>query len=297
MGAFLYADDLSLLAPTRAILAAMLALVETYGASLNLTFSTSQEPRKCKSFCIFFVGPRPSRKVDYPLPLVLNNVVLPWRESAVHLGHTLHQDLTFNTDAAVRRATFISRSLEVRSQFSFAAPPQILTAVRILCTHAYGSVLWRLSSQSASSFYKAYSSCVRRVYGLPLNTFTYLVEGHLTRGKSPLRNLVLGRYPAFYQRMAWSPCREVSVMAELVAKDARTTTAANLAYISSLTNLDCSSAGWREVKYSLPVTDVPESESWRLGLLDILLRERSELEKMSGDTRRVVALISSLCTT
>ena len=145
-GALLYADDLSLLAPTRAILAAMLALVTAYGASLNLTFSTSQDPRQCKSFCLYFVGPRPSRMVTYPQPLVLNGVVLPWRVSAVHLGHTLHQDLTFSADAAVRRASFISSSLEVWSQFAFAAPSQILTAVRIMCSHAYGAVLWRLDS-------------------------------------------------------------------------------------------------------------------------------------------------------
>ena len=297
MGGFLYADDLALLAPTRAILAAMLALVEAYGASLNLTFSTSQDPRKCKSFCLFFVGPTPSRKVVYPQPLVLNAVVLPWRESAVHLGHTLHQDLTFNSDASVRRATFISQSLEVRSQFSFAAPLQILTAVRILCSHAYGSILWRLNSTAASSFFKAYSSCVRRIWRLPVNTFTYIVEGHLTSGVKPLRNLVLGRYPAFFQRMAWSPCREVAVMAELAAKDARSTTASNLAHVSSLTKLDCKTADWREVKAALPVAEVPERESWRLGMLDSLLQKRSELEKEGKDTRRVVAMLGSLCAT
>ena len=57
MGGFLYADDLSLIAPSRAILARMLEIVEEYGASLNLHFSTCQDPGKCKSFCIYFVGP------------------------------------------------------------------------------------------------------------------------------------------------------------------------------------------------------------------------------------------------
>ena len=61
------------------------------------------------------------------------------------------------------------------------------------------------------------SSCVRRVFRLPINTFTYLVEGHLTQGLAPLRNLVMGRYPAFYQKMAWSPCRKVAVLAQVVA--------------------------------------------------------------------------------
>ena len=131
MGAVMYADDLALLATNRSMLASMLALVVAHGASLNLIFASCQDPKKCKSFCIFFVGPRPSRQVVYPAPLVLNGVKLPWRESAVHLGHLLHQDLTWAADAKEKRGKFISRSVEVRSQFAFAAPLQILKAVRI----------------------------------------------------------------------------------------------------------------------------------------------------------------------
>ena len=295
MGAFLYADDLSLLAPTRTILASMLALVEAYGASLNLTFSSDQDSKRCKSFCIYFVGS--AKRVVYPAPLVLNGVTLPWREQAVHLGHTLHQDLTFTADSGVKRATFISRSVEVRSQFAFATPADILKAVKILCCDAYGSVLWKLNSDSSSSFYKAYSSCVRRVYRLPLNTFTYLVEGHLSQGLPPLRNLVLGRYAAFFQRMAWGPSREVAMMAELTRKDARTTTSANLRYISDLTSLDCATGDWRKVRAALPVKKVPDKEVWRLGLLDSLLKERGKLEKEGKETKRVVAMLSSLCST
>ena len=79
----------------------------------------------------------------------------------------------------------------MRGQFGFTAPIQILTAVRILCCDAYGSVLWRLDSKASASFFKAYSTCVRLLYGLPLNTFTYMVEGHLSQGLAPLRNMVL----------------------------------------------------------------------------------------------------------
>jgi hypothetical protein len=93
---------------------------------------------------------------------------------------------------------------------------------------AYGSVLWRLDSASATSYYKSYSSCVRRIWGLPLNTYTYLVEGHLSSGLAPLRNLVLGRYPKFYKGLLYKPFYEVQVMARLVAEDRRTDTATNL---------------------------------------------------------------------
>ena len=238
VGAVLYADDLSLIAPTRATLSRMLALVEAYGAKLNLTFSSCQDPGKCKSFCLYFVGMKSPRKVVYPSPLVLNGVQLPWRESAVHLGHTMHQNLKSDADAGVRRAAFIARSVEVRSQFSFAPPVQVLTAIKLLCCHAYGAMLWQLQSSSAASYFKAYSSCVRRVYGLPLNTFTYLVEGHLASHQPPLRNMVLARYPRFYQQLLTSASSEVAIVAEVVSRDARSTTAGNLAFIGSQTGLD-----------------------------------------------------------
>ena len=43
--------------------------------------------------------------------------------------------------------------------------------------------------------------------------------------------------------------------------------------------------------------EVPESERWRLGLLDSLLALRSQQEKEGADTKRVVAMLSSLCAT
>ena len=95
----MYADDLALIATTRAVLAAMLDLVVKYGATLNLTFSSSQDAKKCKSFCLYFTGRTTARRVVFPAPLVLNGVRLPWREKAVHLGHTLHQDLSMDSDA------------------------------------------------------------------------------------------------------------------------------------------------------------------------------------------------------
>ena len=114
---------------------------------------------------------------------------------------SLQQNLNFDADAATRRAGFIGRSVEVRDQFSSASPAHVLKAVRILCCHGYGAVLWPLDSSSASSFFKACNSCVKRVFRLPLNTFTYLVEGHLNAGAPLLRNMVLGRYPTFYQNL------------------------------------------------------------------------------------------------
>ena len=156
-------------------------------------------------------------------------------------------------------------------------------------------MLWRLDSPSSAAFFNAYTSCIRRIYRLPVSTHTYLVEGHLAAGITPLRNMVLGRYPAFLQKLFRGPCEEVAVMAQVASRDARTVTAGNIRHLNTLTKLDCATECRVVVKRALPVKEVPECETWRTGLLDILLRQRSELEKEGSDSRRVNAMLASLC--
>ena len=294
MDAVLYVDDLALLAPNRKVLAEMLAVVERYSCSHNLNFSVDSNPKLSKTKCIFF-GNHRSRPL--PVPLTLYGKELPWVENAMHLGHQLHSSLSMDQDVKTRRAAFIARSVEVREQFSFAPPLQRLRAVQLLCCDAYGSPLWRLNSKQATSFFKAWSSCVRRAFNLPVNTFTYIVEGHLAKCFTPLRNQVLGRYPGFYRRLLDSPSKEVRMMAVLAAGQAQTVTAVNLAHLRALTGLDPALDSIRQIKDSLPVKTVPDGEQWRLGLLDNLLVLRAEKQAEEEDVKRVVALLSSLCST
>ena len=262
----------------------------------SLKFSTNVNPNLSKSKCVFFAAQR-RRFQSPPPPLRLYGKQLPWVESAAHLGHTLHQSLSMDKNAKVRRARFISRSVEVRGQFAFAAPDQILRAVAVFCCDAYGSPLWHLDSPAANSFYKAWSSCVRRLFGLPLSTFTYLVESHLAQNFTPLRNMVLGRYPAFYRRLLDSSSKEVRAMASLAAGWAQTVTARNLAHLQNLTNLNPLWDSLQQLKRALPVQQVPEVESWRLGLLDKLMEMRTDQQRAGEDVKTVTAMISSLCTT
>ena len=109
--------------------------------------------------------------------------------------------------------------------------------------------------------------------------------------------MVLSRYPAFYQHLLKSPCSEVPILAELMRKDARSTTSGNLSYVSATTGLNCSTADKLSIKAALPVEEVPECERWRLGLLDSLLCERAALEKDGKDVKRVISMLGSLCNT
>ena len=98
-------------------------------------------------------------------------------------------------------------------------------------------------------------------------------------------------------RLVESPSQEVKLLAGLATRDSRSVLASNLAYVSELAGLDCKVESAAAVRSALPLKTVPECESWRVGLLDILLRRRADLERLQSDTKRVTALISSLCTT
>ena len=86
-------------------------------------------------------------------------------------------------------------------------------------------------------------------------------------------------------------------MAALAAGWAQTVTARNLSHLQSLTGLDPTSDSISQLKRVLPVKEVPECEMWRLGLLDRLLALRAERQEDSENTKRLVAMIASLCST
>ena len=82
-------------------------------------------------------------------------------------------------DCQRARAKFIAKSTEVREALRFAQPLHVLRAIEVMCMDAYGSMLWSLESDKAEQFFKSWNTCVKLVYNVPLNTFTYLVEGYL----------------------------------------------------------------------------------------------------------------------
>ena len=139
-GACAYADDLALLAPNREVLQKMITICEKYGETHNLSFSLDDDVRKSKSKCILFCGR--AQNVKYPMPLKLYGKNLPWVLNADHLGHTLSQTVSMDRDCDRARATFISKSVDIRDQFKFAPPEEIIKIVELLCCDCHGSMIW-----------------------------------------------------------------------------------------------------------------------------------------------------------
>ena len=291
-----YADDIILMAPNREVLQRMVDVCQSYAVEHNLVFSTDPVPALSKTKCILFCGRQ--GRVRYPDPVQLDGKDLPWVESAVHLGHTLHQLVSMEKDCTRARAKYIERTVQLRQGLSFANPDQVLKAAQIYCTDGYGSMIWNLESAASEQLFKSWNTMVKLIYEVPRSTYTYLVEGHLAAGHTSLRNQILSRYPGFFRKLLDSPSKEVRVLARMVSGDPRSSTCSNLRYLEKLTGLSkpqfCSAA---KVRAALPVKEVPVQEVWRLGLLDYLLLLRKDKYLEVQDSKRICAMIDSLCST
>ena len=194
MGAVGFCDDLLLLAPTRDGMQSMLNTCQRYAAKFNLKFSTNPNYAKNKTKCIFVCGQSKKQK---PSPLLLDGKELPWVESALHLGHLLHESGTMDKDTAAKRAAFIRETTEIRETFAFASPVEILRAVKLYAGSYYGSNLCQLDSDSAAQYYSAWRTSVKLAWQVPRQTHTYFVDHLLTCDHTSVRMDILSRYMKF----------------------------------------------------------------------------------------------------
>ena len=97
-----------------------------------------------------------------------------------------------------------------------------------------------------------------------------------------------------------SPCREVNILARMVAKDVRTATSRNLRLIEA----ESGGHTWEATPWKIregcagEEPDVPRVDSWRLPYLGKLLEERDDLVYKGVETEQVEnlqELIDSLC--
>ena len=89
---------------------------------------------------------------------------------------------------------------------------------------------------------------------------------------------------------------EVVVLANLVARDVRTTTGANLHFLTEMTGLDPWQCSPKDVKAVMAEKQVelPDQDKWRVPYLGRLLEERGERFHNMEDTTEITELIDSL---
>jgi hypothetical protein len=198
--------------------------------------STDPVPAKSKSKCLFVVGNK--RNLEKPAPLTLCGRELPWVNQADHLGNILTVQGDMEQDAAVKRAQFISSSVQIREVFKFAAPAEVVKSMKIYSHSFYGSCLWDLAGVKAKQVYTAWNHTVRLIWGCPLWTRTYFVQQLLCCGHTSAKVDILLRYVKFFKSLRFSASKEVQVLCRYVARDVQSVTGKNLQLVKGISHLD-----------------------------------------------------------
>ena len=216
---------------------------------------------------------------------------------ATHLGHELHENGTMTMDTNMRRGAFIGKCMEVQEAFSFAAPAEVLGAVKLYCGDLYGGMLARLDSPEATKLMNCWGTCVKDVWGLDRATHRVYTRW-LGNGHSLIREDLLSWWPKFFRSLLSGPSPEAAVLARVAAADMRTATAAKNALILSATGLSAWTATADQVQTELRSREpaMSDDETMTAEMMLEALQQRASLHTQCAETTVISARIDMLST-
>ena len=233
MGAFSYADDVILIAPTRHSLQIMLKICEEFSSTHEMQFSTDPSPSKSKTKCLYFTKddsqPEPER-------VTLDGNKLPWVDSAKHLGNLLstcllknHSYPDTNKDLRIKKATFFDRVHSIKQEFGFCSKRILCELLRIYATSFYGSMIWNMQSEDYSKLIRSYNVAIKLLWELPHQAHKYFVE-ELTDGPH-LQSMLHSRYIGFLRSLDCSHKAEVRLLYYVCRNNLLTVTGSNIKFL------------------------------------------------------------------
>ena len=122
LGAYGYAEDVILLAPSREGSQRMPEICETFSSSHSMLFSSVPNPAESKTKCLFFSR---KRKVSKFKKVMLNGYVLPWVESDKHLGSLLTSKIVFSCYSPETKVDLLVASTRGLFSNSLVSIPQL----------------------------------------------------------------------------------------------------------------------------------------------------------------------------
>ena len=150
-GAFGYADDIVLLAPTLSALKYMVTICESYAEQYKILFN----PQKSKLMC-FNV-----RCMDFQLRLCGKTVNIVQNET--YLGNYIGNDIV---DRGITQSacSFLQKTNHIVAEFSMLDSYSLCKLHSTYCMSLYGSELWNYNSRYVEQIFVSWRKAMRKVF-------------------------------------------------------------------------------------------------------------------------------------
>ena len=300
VGAYGYADDVLLLAPTRQGLQAMLHICENFSDEHSMVFSTDPIPSKSKSKCLMFSR---DKTVEQILPVKLNGDNLPWVETAKHLGNHLSSKLDLSTyspetrtDLLSKRAIFYDKVHQIQQQFGYYEPQPVLKLLSVYATALYGSPLWQLFSDEHSKLNRSWNTAVKIIWDLPHPTHTRFLESLCP--VPHLESVLTGRAIGFLQNLKNSNKDLTKLLFHSCSVDLSSVTGRNMNFLLVKHGKASQDELFRD-KYEIKksrVYNISAEENWKTMMMkEISLAKKNHLE-IQFDNDELDEILEYICT-
>ena len=226
-GAFGYADDVTLLAPTQTSINTMLEIVRKFGLEFNVKFNP------CKTKLLIF-----NKLHDIVHNVIFDNTSLINDANATHLGNFIGKDpQKLCIDKAVNN--FICNFNFIMSSFSMCSYEIKYSLMKSFCMSLYGSVLWDFDNDYVNRFFVTWRKSVRKLLNLPYQTHSRYLN-HLVNDLN-IETQLHKRFLNFLDKLNNSSNNILSLCGKLALSGSNSSTCRNVNLCRKLYNLDFNS--------------------------------------------------------
>ena len=173
-GAYAYADDLTLLAPSLSALKEMVSICSKYAADFDISFNAK------KSQLIIF---KCSNKPVCDPAIIINGEPVKRVYSVVHLGHILNENIN-KSDNSKCIGDFNFQCNLFLANYAHASSKLRNILFNKYCTSFYGSQILPIYDDSLADLFRSWRVAVRRVWRVPWHTHSSLLP-HLAGVMAP----------------------------------------------------------------------------------------------------------------
>ena len=191
VGSIGYADDLTLLCPTRHGLQKMLNICETFGSKYNVTYN----PKKTVSIIFDKLLIIDAKCVT------LCNVDIEWTTSVKYLGNILSFNGKDYDDICSKRGDFISSVNSITGNFTGLSCDILNVLFKSYCCCFYVCQTWCLYDKSFNVLFTAFNKGLRRIWGLHYQTHRKIIHVYALANIQSCEEIIISRFVKAYNNM------------------------------------------------------------------------------------------------